>query len=220
MSRAGRQPELSIDLPPETAPQASGTGVRAGVAAGLLAVLAVAGLAVQSALLPVLAQAGLFWAPLVPNLCLLVVVLAGLRLPSTAAALTGFAVGLLLDLAPPADHTAGRWALALLAVGYLAGHWVDHGADHGVDHGAEDQLSHPRAVPTRVTLAAWVAACSFVGTSVFALTGRLLGDLHTSVPGLLAGIGLGVLADAAAAALLLPALIRLLGADPAEAPSR
>ena len=33
----------------------------------------------------------------------------------------GFAAGLLLDLAPPADHVAGRWALALVLVGYLAG---------------------------------------------------------------------------------------------------
>ncbi len=31
------------------------------------------------------------------------------------------APGLLLDLAPPADHVAGRWALALLLAGYVAG---------------------------------------------------------------------------------------------------
>ena len=29
--------------------------------------------------------------------------------------------GLLLDLAPPADHVVGRWALALIVVGYVAG---------------------------------------------------------------------------------------------------
>ena len=37
------------------------------------------------------------------------------------AALVGFAAGLVLDLAPPADHTAGRWALSLVLVGYLTG---------------------------------------------------------------------------------------------------
>ena len=35
--------------------------------------------------------------------------------------LVGFAAGLALDLAPPADHLAGRWALALVVVGYVAG---------------------------------------------------------------------------------------------------
>ena len=33
----------------------------------------------------------------------------------------GFFGGLLVDLAPPADHVAGRWALALVVAGYLAG---------------------------------------------------------------------------------------------------
>ena len=56
-----------------------------------------------------------------PNLALLVVVAAALvRGPEFAAAL-GFIGGLAIDLAPPADHVAGRWALALVVVGYLAG---------------------------------------------------------------------------------------------------
>jgi hypothetical protein len=32
-------------------------------------------------------------------------------------AVLGFVAGLLLDLVPPADHEAGRWALALVVVG-------------------------------------------------------------------------------------------------------
>ena len=57
----------------------------------------------------------------VPNLCLLVVVAAALVRGPEQAAVLGFVAGLLLDLAPPADHVAGRWALALVVVGYVAG---------------------------------------------------------------------------------------------------
>ena len=57
----------------------------------------------------------------VPDLVLLVVVAAGLAYGSELGLVLGFGAGLLLDLAPPADHYAGRWALALLVVGYVAG---------------------------------------------------------------------------------------------------
>mgnify|MGYP003402244577 CR=1 FL=1 len=39
------------------------------------------------------------------------------------------------------------------------------------------------AAPTVPVVLATVAACSFVGTSVFALSGLLLGDLAVGVPG-------------------------------------
>ena len=57
----------------------------------------------------------------VPDLALLVVVAAALvRGPRVRrAARLRRRAG--LDLAPPADHIAGRWALALVVVGYLAG---------------------------------------------------------------------------------------------------
>ena len=57
----------------------------------------------------------------VPDLVLLVVVAAGLAYGSELGLVLGFGAGLLLDLAPPADHYAGRWALALMVVGYVAG---------------------------------------------------------------------------------------------------
>ena len=57
----------------------------------------------------------------VPNFCLLVVVAAALVRGPEQAAVLGFVAGLLLDLVPPADHVAGRWALALVVVGYVAG---------------------------------------------------------------------------------------------------
>ena len=86
--------------------------VRIAVAAGLVVVA----LVLQVAIFPHLA-----WDGIVPNFCLLVVVAAALvRGPSFAATL-GFFAGLLLDLAPPADHVAGRWALALVVVGFVAG---------------------------------------------------------------------------------------------------
>ena len=63
----------------------------------------------------------LSWPGVVPNLCLLLVVGVALVRGSEFAMVLGFVAGLLLDLAPPADHLAGRWALALIVVGYVAG---------------------------------------------------------------------------------------------------
>ena len=68
----------------------------------------------------------------------------------------GFFGGLLIDLAPPADHVAGRWALALMVVGYLAGQ------------------VRPEAGRSALAALATVAAASFVGTSIFALSGLLI----------------------------------------------
>ena len=61
------------------------------------------------------------WNGVVPDLVLLAVVGAALVTDPRFATLLGFGAGLLLDLAPPADHAAGRWALALLVVGYVVG---------------------------------------------------------------------------------------------------
>ena len=86
------------------------------------------------------------WYGVVPNLALLVVVGAALVRGPQFAAVLGFVAGVIIDLAPPADHIAGRWALALVVVGYLAGR-VRH--DAGTS-----------AVAAVVT----VAASSFVGS--------------------------------------------------------
>ena len=82
--------------------------------------LVVLALVLQVTLLPHLAP-GWIGRGVVPNLCLLVVVAAGLVRGPEQAAVLGFVAGVLLDLAPPADHVAGRWALALVLVGYVAG---------------------------------------------------------------------------------------------------
>ena len=127
----------------------------------------------------------------VPNLALLVVVAAALvRGPEVAAGL-GFLGGLAIDLAPPADHVVGRWALALVVVGYLAGR-VRHDAGS----------SALAAVLT-------VAACSFVGTSVFALSGMLLHDPQIPVGEALTVIPIAVLYDVLVTPFVLPLVMRL-----------
>jgi rod shape-determining protein MreD len=127
----------------------------------------------------------------VPNLALLVVVAAALvRGPEFAASL-GFLGGLAIDLAPPADHVVGRWTLALVVVGYLAGR-VRHDAGSS-------------ALAAVIT----VAACSFVGTSVFALSGMLLHDPRIPVGEALTVIPIAVLYDVLVTPFVLPLVMRL-----------
>ncbi|MFD3560030.1 rod shape-determining protein MreD [Streptomyces sp. NPDC058686] len=57
----------------------------------------------------------------VPDLVLLTVVGLALVYGHVGGAFIGFGAGLLADLAPPADHAAGRYALVLCLVGYLVG---------------------------------------------------------------------------------------------------
>ena len=107
------------------------------------------------------------------------------------AALLGFLGGLAIDLAPPNDHVAGRWALALVVVGYLAGR-VRHDAG----------TSAMAAVVT-------VAASSFVGTSLFALSGMLLHDPAVPASEALRVIPVAVLYDVLVTPFVLPPLMRL-----------
>ncbi|MGZ5401092.1 MAG: rod shape-determining protein MreD [Nocardioides sp.] len=129
------------------------------------------------------------WEGIVPNLVLLVVVAAALtRGPQFAAAL-GFLAGVSLDLAPPADHVAGRWALALVLVGYVAGR------------------VHQEQKPTATAVVATVAVSSFLGTSVFALTGMLLGETAFGVVTLLQVILIAVVWDVLLTPFVLPPLM-------------
>jgi rod shape-determining protein MreD len=153
-------------------------------------VLVVVALVLQVTLFPHLAVHGV-----VPDLCLLVVVAAALVRGPEQAALIGFVAGVLLDLAPPADHVAGRWALALVVVGYVAGR---------VRPAAGGTL--PGAASVILT----VAASSFVGTSIYAISGLLLRDPVVDVADLLPVILLAVGWDVLLTPLLLPGLIRLL----------
>jgi rod shape-determining protein MreD len=156
---------------------------RVAVAGGLVLVA----LVLQVAVFP-----HVTWEGIVPDLCLLVVVAAALVRGPAFAATLGFAAGLMLDLAPPADHVAGRWALALVVVGYVAGLMRTD---------TRTQLS---------TVVATVATSSFVGTSVYALTGLVLGESVGS-PGELARVVLvALLWDVVLTPLVLPGLMVLL----------
>ena len=129
------------------------------------------------------------WEGIVPNLVLLVVVAAALTRGPQVAAVLGFAAGVALDLAPPADHAAGRWALALVLVGYVAGR------------------VHQEQRPTATAVVATVGVSSFVGTSVFALSGLLLGETAFDVSGLLQVILVAVLWDVLLTPFVLPPLM-------------
>lgn len=125
----------------------------------------------------------------VPNLALVLVVVAAIARGPQLGAAVGFGAGLLLDLAPPADHVAGRWALALVVVGYLAG--------------------RVRQDARSSTLAAVVVvgAASFIGTSLYALSGVVLDDGALPVGQMVQVVVTGVLWDVLLAPLLVPALL-------------
>jgi rod shape-determining protein MreD len=133
----------------------------------------------------------LAWEGVVPNLCLLVVVAGALTRGPQFAMVLGFGAGLLLDLAPPADHVAGRWALALLLVGYLVGR------------------VRPESRPTATTVVATVAGASFVGTSVFALSGVLLSDPVVGVGETLSVLAVSLVWDVLLTPFVLPPLMAL-----------
>lgn len=135
------------------------------------------------------------WHGVVPDLVLLVVVAVGLTRGSRSAALVGFAGGLMLDLAPPADHLTGRWALALVAVGYLVGLVRTPGQGR-------------RPEPVLVVGAA--AAASFLATSIFGLTGLVLQDPVVSVPDMLQVILVALVWDVLLTPLLVPPMMAVL----------
>jgi rod shape-determining protein MreD len=154
--------------------------------AGLVTAVVLVAVAAQVAIFSLFSVNGV-----VPNLVLIVVVAAAVARGPQFGAVVGFVAGMLIDLAPPADHVAGRWALALVLVAVLAG--------------------RVRADARRSPLAglATVAACSFVGTSVFALSGIVLGDHGLPAGQMIQVIAIGVLWDVVVAPLLLPGLLLL-----------
>jgi rod shape-determining protein MreD len=150
-----------------------------------LAAVSVA-LVLQVSLFPHLA-----WQGVVPNLVLLVVVAVALTRGAQFAMVLGFVAGVLLDLAPPADHVAGRWALALVVVAYLAAR------------------VRQDVRPSTGAVLATVAASSFVGTSLFALSGLVLRDPVISVAELLEVVAVAVLWDLLLTPFVLPPTMRL-----------
>jgi len=154
------------------------------------------GAVVVALVLQVTVFAHVAWEGIVPNLVLLVVVGAALTRGAQFATVLGFVAGVALDLAPPADHVAGRWALALVLVGYVAGRVRQ-----------EQQARQGRTTATAVV--ATVAVSSFVGTSVFALTGLLLGDLTFGITALLQVILVAVVWDVLLTPFVLPPVMAM-----------
>jgi len=64
-----------------------------------------------------------------PNLVLVLFLVWALRHEAITAALVGFVVGLLLDLAPPGGSTVGVWMIVLTAVGYGVGSIAANNSD-------------------------------------------------------------------------------------------
>jgi rod shape-determining protein MreD len=151
--------------------------------------------ALGAVLLALVVQVSLFphlaWHGIVPNLCLLVVVAAALTVEAPFALVLGFTAGLVLDLAPPADHVAGRWALALTIAAFLAAR------------------VRQDVRPSALAVVGTVAAASFAATSIFALSGILLDDPAMSVAGLLEVVLVALVWDVLLTPFVLPPLMRL-----------
>jgi len=160
----------------------------------LTAAAVVLALVLQVSFFPHLSVAGV-----VPDLVLLVVVGFALARGSREAMLLGFVAGLLLALAPPADHSVGRWALSLVLVGALAGRVR-----------TDERMGWPVVLAT-------VGAASFVGTSTFALSGLLVGEVDLEVSRLLAVVGVALVWDVLCGLVVVRALARALTRDPALA---
>ena len=108
----------------------------------------------------------------VPDLLLLTVLGLAMVYGHGGGALVGFAAGLLADLAPPADHAAGRYALVLCVTGYFAGLVKP-------ENGRLKSATGPMAV---------VVAAAIGSTLLYAGVGALVGDTaarHVGLPGLL-----------------------------------
>ncbi|MFJ8104593.1 rod shape-determining protein MreD [Streptomyces sp. NPDC096132] len=108
----------------------------------------------------------------VPDLLLLTVLGLAMVYGHVGGALIGFGAGLLADLAPPADHAAGRYALVLCVIGYLAGLVKP-------ENGQIKSATGPMAV---------VVASAVGSTLLYAGVGALVGDTaarHVGLTGLL-----------------------------------
>ena len=95
-----------------------------------------------------------------PDLLLLTVLGLALVYGHTSGALIGFGAGLLADIAPPADHAVGRYALVLCVIGYAAGLTKP-------DNGQHRSATAPMLV---------VAVAAVSSTLLYAGVGALVGD--------------------------------------------
>jgi rod shape-determining protein MreD len=126
----------------------------------------------------------------VPDLMLLIVVATALAYGPRAGTITGFAVGLLQDVVPPADHAIGRYAFVLCLVGYLCGLAQP-----------DIRRRHSAAYPLMV-----VAVAAAAATVLYALLGVLMGDTAMPLLGTLKILVAAVVYDVLIAPFVLPAI--------------
>ncbi|APY88348.1 rod shape-determining protein MreD [Streptomyces alfalfae] len=129
----------------------------------------------------------------VPDLVLLTVLGLALVYGHTGGALVGFGAGLLADLAPPADHAVGRYALVLCVIGYLAGLAKPDG-------GRLRSVSGPLVV---------VFAAAVGSTLLYAGVGSLVGDTAARHVGLVGLLFTAALYDLLLAPFTVPLIIAL-----------
>jgi rod shape-determining protein MreD len=159
---------------------------------GLAALFLVLAVTAQMSMLPNLAVAGVSC-----DLVLIVVIALALSRGPEFGAIAGFAGGLLLDVVPPADHTAGRWALAIALSGYVAG-----------------LIRRETAIPPGpvgpVGVALTVVPGAALSLGVYSATGSLLHD--PAVDWGAFGVRLGIAAgyDVVAAILVIPIVMWVL----------
>ncbi|CAN5200641.1 MAG: rod shape-determining protein MreD [Nocardioides sp.] len=152
------------------------------LAVGALSFVAIV---IQTSVMP-----GLDLGQVMPQLVLLVVVATGLARDAHTGMVAGFAAGLMLDLAPPADHSAGRWALALLLAGFVAGK-------------VRESAFQVRPLLAMIT----VGVCSFVASGTYVLTGVVTDE---AAPLQVSQLLLGVLLDLVFAPLVVPWVMQLI----------
>jgi rod shape-determining protein MreD len=159
------------------------------------------GLVVVALVLQVCVLARLHLPGAVPDLLLLTVLGLAMTYGHVGGALVGFGAGLLADLAPPADHAAGRYALVLCVIGYLAGLAKP-------DTGQLRSAAGPMFV---------VVAAALGSTLLYASVGALVGDTAAQHVGLGKLLFTAVLYDLLLAPFTVPwimALARRLDNDP------
>ncbi|MCT9010460.1 rod shape-determining protein MreD [Streptomyces sp. NPDC054766] len=129
----------------------------------------------------------------VPDLVLLTVLALAMVYGHVGGALIGFGAGLLSDLAPPADHAAGRYALVLCVIGYLAGLAKP-------ENGRLKSATGPMAV---------VVAAAIGSTLLYASVGALVGDTAARHVGLNSLLLTAAVYDLLLAPFVVPVLMAL-----------
>jgi rod shape-determining protein MreD len=129
----------------------------------------------------------------VPDLLLLTVLGLALVYGHVGGALIGFGAGLLADFAPPADHAAGRYALVLCVIGYLAGLAKP-------DSGQVKSATGPMVV---------VVAAAIGSTLLYAGVGALVGDTAARHVGLGSLLFTAALYDLLLAPFVVPGIMAL-----------